>query len=473
MPGRMRRPGIQLSHEVMVEEARFVLRTLLREDLFGKRVRLTEAERVIDSSISMSFGDYCAFLSKYGYVRMDPLANVIELTEGGATIAQSGEDPEFQTRLARHFARELGTTQVKRHSTTVMSAPPPPGEPLPRSRSLDPTQGQALADDVLDRRYRRGAALGAGPVGQVFEGEHILLGRQVAIKEARAIFQFVSYLKREEIVRRIKSTVQKQAALQHPCIAQVLDQNHEREFPYFVVELATGGNLRRRMSAAGPGKMPLSVVIRVLMQLLYALRYAHAHGVLHLGIKPENVLFDGMGNVKLSDFGVSQIMDREDGVTDSQIPVLVGSGTVGYFAPERLQPGLGQPVGKQADIYSVGLLAYEMLTGRLPGRRSPLPSQARKDVPASFDDVFDRMTRDDLADRYKSTEEVLAGMYKAFSTKEVFQEGTVLLWANDPAPLPDADEAPEPEAIRSEEPGRGDTPIEITTGEVDVSGARR
>ena len=86
----MRRPGVQLSLEVLVEESRFILRTLLRDDLFGKRVRLTEAERVLDSSISLTFADYCGFLNKFGYVRIDQLANVIEVTEGGAGIAQSG-----------------------------------------------------------------------------------------------------------------------------------------------------------------------------------------------------------------------------------------------------------------------------------------------------------------------------------------------------------------------------------------------
>ena len=479
-----------------MEESRFILRTLLRDDLFGKRVRLTEAERVLDSSISMTFADYCGFLNKYGYVRIDQLANVIEVTEGGAAIAQSGDDPEFQTRITRHFARELGTTQVKRTSTTVMpvvqAVESTPLAPVARNSRVSEAAPPSSSDDVMDRRYRRGATLGAGPIGQVFEGEHILLGRPVAIKEARSIFQFVSYLKRDEIVRRLKTTVQQQASLVHPGIAQILDQNHEREFPYFVLELCTGGNLRRRMNAAGPGKMPLSIVVRVLTQALYALKHAHQQGVAHLGLKPENILFDGMGNVKLTDFGFSQIMDREDGVTDSQIPVLVGSGSVGYFAPERLQPVPGHPPGKQADVYALGLMIYEMLTGRLPGRRSPLPSQTRKDVPAGFDDVFDKMTRDDLADRYKSVDEVLAGVHKSFGAKEVFQEGTILLWAADPAPLPDADEAPEPETIASADlasmsaVARADATAgfqkkaapelpssEVITGEIDIASIER
>ncbi len=435
-----------------MEESRFILRTLLRDDLFGKRVRLTEAERVLDSSISLTFADYCGFLNKYGYVRIDQLANVIEVTEGGSAIAASGEDPEFQARLTRHFARELGTTQVKR-APGAGGPPSIPPEPTmtvrPRAVAAEPAPTAGPGEEIIDRRYRRGSSIGVGPIGQVYEGEHIGLGRPVAIKEARAIFQFVSYLKRDEIVRRLKNAVQAQASLVHPGIAQILDQNHEREFPYFVVEHAPGGNLRRRMTASGDGRMPLSLAVRVLLQVLYALRYAHGRGVVHLGLKPENVLFDGFGNVKLTDFGFARTMDREDEATTSQIPVLVGSGTVGYFAPERLQPTPGEPAGPQADIYSLGILTYEMITGKLPGRRSPLPSQARKEVPAAFDDVFDKMTRDDLTERYRTVDEVLAGVYKAFGQKEVFTEGTILLWAQDPAPPPDADEAPEPESVAS------------------------
>jgi serine/threonine protein kinase len=488
----MRRPGVQLSLEVLVEESRFILRTLLRDDLFGKRVRLTEAERVLDSSISLTFADYCGFLNKFGYVRIDQLANVIEVTEGGAAIAQSGDDPEFQARLSRHFARELGTTQVKRPVPPVPSAPAAEPTMTVRPRSIAPEAPAPVAapgEEIIDRRYRRGTTLGAGPIGQVFEGEHIGLGRPVVIKEARAIFQFVSYLKRDEIVRRLKSAVQAQASLIHPGIAQVLDQNHEREFPYFVLEHAGGGNLRRRMAAAGDGRMSVTLAVRVLLQVLYALRHAHQRGVPHLGLKPENVLFDSLGNVKLTDFGLARAMDRDDEATTSQIPVLVGSGTVGYFAPERLQPAASQPAGPQADIYSVGILCYEMLTGKLPGRRSPLPSQARKDVPAAFDDVFDKMTRDDLSERYRNVDEVLAGVYKAFGQKEVFTEGTILLWAADPAPPPDIDEAPEPEEVVVAEQAsapavvRADAaadpihlsahdlvPSEVPTGEIDTSG---
>lgn len=467
----MRRPGAQLTHEVLVEEARFILRTLQRSDLFGERVRLTEAERVLDPSISLSFADYCAFLNKYGYVRIDQLANLVEVSEGGGLVAQDLDDAEFHARLSRHFAKELGSTTV----ATSAPAPVPqaPSRSLPRNeagpvlessgaRSLRPTlvpsqtDRPAALDDVLDRRYRRGEAIGSGTVGTVYRGQHVSLGRRMAIKEARSIFQFASYLRRDEIVRRLRTTVETHAALVHPNIIQIIDQNPEREHPYFVMELATGGNLRQRLAREAEGRLDLGIAVRVLIQICYALRYAHAQGVLHLGLKPENVLFDGQGNVKLSDFGIAKITDRAD--DSGQTPVLVGGGTVGYLAPERLQPGRGDHQGltPAADVYGLGMLFYEMLTGKLPGRRSPLPSQARKEVPSAFDDVFDRMTRDEIGERSASIDDVLEGIYKAFPSKEVYSQGTILLWAEDPRPLP---EVAAPTVVQATETTEGsDTP---------------
>lgn len=448
----MRRTGTPLTHEVLVEEARFILKTLQRQDLFGAQVRLTEAERVLDSSISLSFADYCAFLNKFGYVRVDASGGVVEVTEGGARIVEVLDDAEFNGRLSRHFARELSGAPA-----AARPARPETGhssvEPTPSRAGGTRTGLERPLDDVLDRRYRRGEAIGQGAVGTVFRGQHVSLGREMAIKEIRHVFQFASYLRRDEIVRRVRSTVETHARLVHPNIVQILDQNCEREYPYFVMEYAAGGDLRRRLAAGDNGRLELSFALRVLTQICYALDFAHKQGVLHVGLKPENVLFDGLGNVKLSDFGFARITDRAE--PGSQTPVLVGGNTVGYMAPERLQPVGGDEaqLTPAADIYALGLLFYEMITGKLPGRRSPLPSQARKDVPSPCDDVFDKMTRDELEERYKTIDEVLDGLYAAFPTKEVFQKGTILQWAVDPQPLPEPEPelAPEPEEVEAEE----------------------
>lgn len=455
-----------------MEEARFILKTLQRDDLFGARVRLTDAERVMERSISLAFADYAAFLGRHGYLKLDPQANALEITEAGRVTSKSSDDPELSARLGQHFARELAESRAAPVSAASPSRTPAPtwtDSSVVRARASAPPSELAQTagglEEVLDRRYRRGAAVGAGPVGTVYEGEHIALGRRVAIKEARAIFQLVSYVRRDEIVSRFRHAVQTGASLEHPNVLPIFDHNYEREHPYFVMEHARGGNLRQRLSAAPEGRLPVAQAMRVLLQLAYALRFAHGQGILHLGLKPENVLFDGQGNVKVSDFGLSKVLDREDG--SSQAPVLVSSGTVGYMAPERLQPDALSAVGPAADIYSLGILAYEMLTGRLPGRRSPLPSQVQKETPVAFDDVFDRMTRDALSERYGSVDDVLDGIYKAFGSKEVYQRGTILFFAEDPSPLPEleAEPAPEPDLVL-------DASGEETVAEASLEGAR-
>lgn len=474
----MRRPGAPISLELLLEEARFILKTLQRDDLFGARVRLTDAERVMERSISLAFADYAAFLGRYGYVKVDSQANALEITEVGRATSRASDDPELSARLGQHFTRELAESRAAPAPSAASSRTPAPSwadSSVVRARASAPPSelaptGGAL-EEVLDRRYRRGAAIGAGPVGTVYEGEHIALGRRVALKEARAIFQLVSYVRRDEIVSRFRHAVQAGAALAHPNILPIFDHNYEREHPYFAMEHAAGGNLRQRLLAAPSGRLPVTQAMRVLLQLAYALRYAHAQGIAHLGLKPENVLFDAQGNVQVSDFGLSRVLDREDG--SSQAPVLVSSGTVGYMAPERLQADTTTTAGAAADIYSLGILAYEMLTGRLPGRRSPLPSQVQKETPVAFDDVFDRMTRDALSERYGSVDEVLDGVYKAFGSKEVYQRGTILFFAEDPSPLPEAEAEPAPEPDLVLDASSEETMAELSLEEARASAAPR
>ncbi|MBI4822577.1 MAG: serine/threonine protein kinase [Deltaproteobacteria bacterium] len=473
----MRRPGSAqtesgASPDVLVEESRFILQKLLRDDLFGSRVRYSEAERVLGSAaLSVSFGDYVSFLGKFGYVRVDPAANVVEVSDAGRAVAARGEDPEFVLRVTRHFARELGTEMIRQSDRPVASQTS--RIERPQVRAPEPQQ-----EEVIDRRYRRTTLIGSGPVGSVHEAVHLGLGRTMAVKEAKGVFQAASYLKRDEIVRRLKAVVQKNASLIHPNIVQVFDQNHEREHPYLVMEHAACGNLRQRLSAHPEHRVELKLAVRVLLQLCHAVRFAHSRAVLHLGLKPENILFDHLGNVKVSDFGFFGVFER--GEEAGSGPILVSSGTVGYLAPERLQPdATTRDLGAAADIYSIGILTYEMLTGRLPGRRSPLPSQARKEVPAAFDDVFDRMTRDSLDERYRTVDEVLQGIHRAFPQKDVFAEGTILLWADNPEPRKEPEaleiDGEEIEAEIDVAPDHADDlkmSADLKTGKVDVGSMR-
>ena len=421
-----------VSHEKLVDEARFILKNLQRSDVFGDRVKLSEAERVLEPALSFPFQDFVNFLAKYGYLRLDSDARLLSVTRGGATAAEA-EDSEFHSRLARHFAHELSSTNGAARTQTNSSFGTSYGASIVPSR-LSFAPERPVPDEVLDRRYRRGSPIGRGAIGVVYRGQHVSLGRAIALKEAQPVFQYASYLRRDEIVRRIRLAVEAHAQLEHPHIVQVLDQNSEREYPYFVMELAAGGNLRQRLGIAPDSQFELAVAIRVLTQLAYALRYAHKQGVLHRSLKPENVLFDHLGNVKLADFGMTQILDQPEGI--GPMPILVGSNTVAYLAPERLQVSESSALDASADIYALGIISYEMLTGKLPGRRSPLPSQARTGVPEAFDEVFDRMTRDALTERYSDLDAVLDGLYQAFEQSVVAELGTMMTWAQDPGPTP-------------------------------------
>jgi serine/threonine protein kinase len=433
------------SHDKLVEEARFILKNVQRSDVFGDEVELAEAERVLEPSLSLPFADFVTFFTKYGYLRLEQEGRTVAVTSGGREVAEA-EEAEFRARVARHFAREL-TAAAGRPRSEPTALPVPLSMdagvhgPTAVVRSRRPLGIVAPpANEVLDRRYERGALVGRSTFGVVHRGRHVSLGRALAIKEATSVFGFATYLSRERIVERIRSAVEAQAGLEHPYVLQIFDQNTEREHPYFVGELGVGGNLRRRLEAAD-GHLDASFAVRAFLQVALALEHAHARGRLHLGLKPENVLFDALGNVKVTDFGMSRVLDHPPEAA-GPAPVIVGGNGVAYLAPELLQPAPPAEPGPSVDIYALGILAYEMLTGRLPGRRSPLPSAAREGIPEAFDEVFDRMTRDALEERYASMEEVLEGVYRAFDPALVFERGTLLGWARDPGPLPE----PPPEA---------------------------
>lgn len=424
----MKRAGAPVTLETLLEEAKLILRTLQRTDLFGDEVRLTEAERVLDNSISLNFADYCGFLAKFEYVHADSSANTVAVTEHGAEVA-SNADPEFHARLARHFSKELEAS---------VSQPPEPVAPASMRLGSRPSQTRSpsmstTSDDILDRRYRKESLLGEGILGPVFVGRHVALGRRVAIKEVRTIFTVAAYLRRDEILIRLRERLEAHAALVHPFILGVLDQNLDREVPYVVQGLAEsnvrayvdGLNEASNGKSGKPAGAPIAPAIRILMQLAEALRYAHSKGVLHGNLKPENVLLDACGNVLVTDFGMSSIGDRDVAGEDlkSNPPIVIGSSSVAYLPPERLTNASEGSI--QSDLYAFGLLAYELLMGKLPGRRSPLPSDVRSEIPPAFDDVFDRLTRDAMSERYDDFDECVQALRAALPSEWTGAEGTV------------------------------------------------
>ncbi len=280
----------------------------------------------------------------------------------------------------------------------------------------------AVKGQDLDLRYQKFDAIGSGPLGMVFKGRHNPLFLDVSVKELKDIFGYFSFLQRGEVIKRLKKELCAQAQVRHPGIVQILDQNTDVARPYFVMELLKG-SLRERLEQAGGKGIPVPLAIRYFLQLSYGLRAAHQQGLTHHNIKPENVLFDTYGNAKLGDFGLSRVIEVDQ--TKGMPQVFVGTGGMGYMSPELINRS--KDAGPSSDVYGLGILLYEMLTGQIPGRRSPLPSEINSDCPTKLDPIFDKMTQDRKDSRYPDFDATLDEFYSAFSGNEYLAKGDIIL----------------------------------------------
>ncbi|CAM4528552.1 Serine/threonine protein kinase [Corallococcus exiguus] len=229
------------------------------------------------------------------------------------------------------------------------------------------------------------------------------------------------------MLKRLKKELCAQAQVRHPGVVQILDQNVDSARPYFVVELMRG-SLKEKLEAAGGKGIDVQHALRTFLQLAYGLKAAHAAGLTHHNIKPENVLFDAYGNAKLSDFGMSRVVEVD--ATKGMPQVFVGTGGMVYMAPELMNKGV-QEAGPAADVYALGILLYEMFTGQIPGRRSPLPSEVNPEAPSGLDQLFDKATQDRREQRYPDVDAMLADFYKAFPEREYLERGSLVL-SSDP-----------------------------------------
>jgi hypothetical protein len=318
------------------------------------------------------------------------------------------------------------------HVTAPEMRPPGSGSPtspaplpLTAAVSSSPSSVQSAGKGQdLDPRYQKFDQIGQGPLGTVFKGKHNALQVDVCVKELKDIFGYFSFLQRGEVIKRLKKELCAQANVRHPGIVSITDQNTDVARPYFVMELCRG-SLREKLDAAAGKGIAVPQAIRYFLQLSYALRAAHQQGLTHHNVKPENVLFDAYGNAKLSDFGLSRVIEVDPSKGMPQ--VFVGTGGMAYMSPETM--ARSKDAGPSSDVYALGILLYEMLTGQLPGRRSPLPSEINSDSPSKLDLIFDKMTKDRKESRYPDFDATLDDFYNAFSNKEYLVKGDLLLWS--------------------------------------------
>jgi serine/threonine-protein kinase len=208
----------------------------------------------------------------------------------------------------------------------------------------------------LGDAYQLDRELGGGGMSQVFVATEKSLGRQVVVKVLPA--EMAGQLS----VERFKREIALAARLQHPHIVPLLTAGETNGLPYFTMPLVEGESLRARL--ARQGELPLSEAVRLLREIASALAYAHDHGIVHRDIKPDNVLLSG-GSAMITDFGVAKALSASsNGDAGSMTSMGVALGTPAYMSPE--QASADPAVDHRADIYSFGVLAYELLTGQPP-----------------------------------------------------------------------------------------------------------
>jgi eukaryotic-like serine/threonine-protein kinase len=414
----------KVTKEVLCEEARFILANVMAEARYGRQNRYDDIRRVCEGAVSIPFQEYIGFLEKSGYLRHDRATETLEVSPDGETVVNGGNLAEFTERAVTHFKKlrqtramgavnpvPMGTQGGGSVLTSSMprevsgASPMPRKEPAPKmttsgGRPQAMAGGEIQVGADIENRYEKLASIGSGGMGTVYRARQVALNREVALKEIRDLFGFFSDDQRNEIVRRFTDVVRAWGNLAHPNILPIHDVNLYTEFPNVVTELAPNGSARRLINDAE--EIPVELVFKYLLQTLHALRAAHAQRVYHRGLKPEQLLIDGYGNVKVSDFGFTRIVERDHAVIRQ---IYVGMGNVAYMAPELYSDPMTS--GPQGDIYALGIIFYELLTRKLPGRRSPMPSQINPNLPRGIDDIFDRMTRDSRSERYATVDDIL------------------------------------------------------------------
>ncbi len=262
---------------------------------------------------------------------------------------------------------------------------------------------------TVSRRYRVDRRIGDGGMAEVYLGHDLLLNRPVAIKALRA-----QYASTPGFRTRFEREAQAVAGFTHPNIIDIYDVGEERGTPYIVMEYVRGQTLKTIIEEEGP--FAPDDVAALLEQVCAALDYAHAQGIVHRDVKPQNILVDDDGLAKVVDFGIAK------GLADSHLTEAgTGIGTVHYISPEQASGLMATP---ESDIYSVGVVAFEMLTGCLPFDADssvgvamrhvrddpPRPSSLEPSVTGAVDAIVLRALAKDPTRRYPSAGAFAAAM---------------------------------------------------------------
>lgn len=256
-----------------------------------------------------------------------------------------------------------------------------------------------LLGAVLEGRYQLDALIARGGMSAVYLAHDYRLGRSVAVKVMDS-----AYSHDPTFLQRFNFEARAVAGLKHPGLVAVYDQGIDADIAFLVMELVEGGSLRELLRERGP--MPPHAVVAALDPVLGALGTAHRAGLVHRDVKPENILISDDGEVKIADFGLVRAV-AEAGVTSASVIL----GTAAYLSPEQVQSTYADA---RSDVYSTGVVMFELLTGRTPFRGDtplglayqrltydvPAPGAVVAGIPPEIDELVLRATERDPADRF-------------------------------------------------------------------------
>ncbi|MFD1038035.1 Stk1 family PASTA domain-containing Ser/Thr kinase [Virgibacillus byunsanensis] len=278
-----------------------------------------------------------------------------------------------------------------------------------------------LKGHLLNDRYKIIETIGGGGMANVYLAKDTILDRDVAIKVLR-----LEYANDEEFIARFDREAQSATSLSHPNIVNIYDVGDEDQFLYMVMEYVDGMTLKEYIQRYGP--IDVQEALDIMKQVTAAIAHAHANDIVHRDIKPQNILIDTYGQVKVTDFGIAVALSATSLTQTNSI-----LGSVHYLSPEQARGGMAT---KKSDIYSLGIVLFELLTRRLPfSGQSPVsialkhlqsdtPSVRRfnQDVPQSVENIVLKATSKDPFHRYDTVYDMEEGLVTALDPSKINEE---------------------------------------------------
>jgi len=303
-----------------------------------------------------------------------------------------------------------------------------------------------MEDSMVGRflgQYELMELIGKGGMARVYKSVQPALERYVAVKLLHP-----SVAADEEFLVRFQREAKAAASLRHPHIVQIFDFGHQEELYYMVMEFVDGPTLRDELQKlkALDENLPFSEVQRIIGEVSEALDYAHGRGIIHRDVKPANILLTPEGQVVLSDFGLAFMIEGPRQTITGFV------GTPEYMSPEQ---GQGLAVDGRTDVYSLGVVLYEMLTGRVPftsktpvgivmkhiSEPLPPPRSVNPDIPEGVERVLLKAMSKDPQDRYRRAGELSRALVEAFEAPAVAEAPTAVPFM--PEEIPEVVEEPE------------------------------